>query len=663
MLIGVAVLGLYGMEYTDKLFIPHTTKLYAIQDIQLLDTIKDIEFATRVDSLYKYLAKEPHSTWDIVFKDGVHKPDLQTGDLLRVTAEDGTVKYYYLKLNPYIPSSNARLGSITWPDMPIPIREEWAQSYGWHGDTIPLFDSLTMNYVLVLPKAYQKIPALTYSTCDINSNVVVNRAISLEGSTAERTITFTVIAEDSITKNVYSVLLKKEQDIIDITQRSTVTSKVYKVSEGNSMNETIKGIKPGTMVAGFCSNITKASELQMLKVVSGNSGSELAETDVISMGDTLIVLSADQMYSTHYTLELTLAFPPNALLTSSVYTISVNGTKGTISGFPVKTTLKTVLANVSVPAGAILTVVDKNDGYQPLIRLSYDTVYVDVQATHDVYFEVISEDGIARVLYQLMPDSRSRDAFVTSDLYSVDQVESVIFPFRQGASVASLLRDVTPVLGATLEIMDKGGFVRTLGHLYKDDKLVVMSEDKVASKVYFFKTWDYIQIPYLLYIISDKYMIDQVRQVIMGVPQGTDIAVFKSNLIPAVGTTIKVMDVTGNESTSATLKTGDYVQVSSKDGTQKAIYRFSQNWDGVNNKEDNLTISIFPNPSKGRVEVRGLEKGNRVRVISPSGMILQDKVADGPSQTISLDGQPSGVYLLEVLKDNKPVSIQKMVKK
>src|ERR1035437_2492095 len=74
---------------------------------------------------------------------------------------------------------NAYLGSITWPDMPGSIKENIITSYGWNGDTIPSFDSLKMNYVLILPKDYQmSIPALTYSTRHPNSTVMVKRANS-----------------------------------------------------------------------------------------------------------------------------------------------------------------------------------------------------------------------------------------------------------------------------------------------------------------------------------------------------------------------------------------------------------------------------------------------------------------------------------------------------
>lgn len=662
MLLLAVVSCLYGQKSISQLSYSGANNPITIQDVQPMDTIKNIEFATRVDSLYKCLAKEPGVTWEIVFKDGVRKPDLQTGDILKVTSEDGSVRYYYLKLNPYIPSTDALLGSITWPDMPVSFKGEMAQSYGWHGDTIPSFDPLTMNYVLILPKAYQTIPALTFSTHDLNAMVKVGRAVSLEGSIAERTITFTVIAEDSITKNVYTVLLKKEQDTLDISQKSTVTSRFYKVSEGNSLNETIKGIKPGTPIADFYSNITKASELQMLKVISANSGSELAETDIISMGDTLIVLSADKMHATHYMLELTLEFPSNALLTSSVYTISVTGTKGTISGFPVNTILKTVLANISMPSGTTLTVVDKNDAYKPLIQLNYDTAYADVRATHDVYFEVISEDGVNKVLYQLLPDSRSSDAYVTSDLYSVDQVESIIYFLRPGTSVASLLRDMTPALGAIIEVMDKGGFIRSTGIIYKDDRLVISSEDRTNRKIYYFKTLDYKLGPYLAFIVSDEYSIDQISHVIYSAPVGTSKADFISKLFAVRGATIHVLDHNGNISSRETLSMGDYVMVTSENGIKKTIYIIDYLYDEVETVVGAYSIKIFPNPTEGRVEVWGLAKGNRIMIITPSGAVLYDRITESSSLNISLDTQPAGVYLFIVSKNNKAVSIHKVVK-
>lgn len=674
LLLFVAVSGLYGRQSsTNNLLVNELmnynsltgTALVRVSDeVQPIDTIYHIAFATRVDSLFKYLGKylklEPYDIKKIVYKDGITKPDLQTGDVLRITSENGTVKDYFLKLDKYIPDTNAYLGSITWPDMPATFNGGVAATYGWKGDTIPSFDSLTMNYVIILPRAYQSIPALTYSTRHPNSTVAVARDKSIEGSVSERTITFTVTAEDSVTTNVYSVLLKKEQDTIDIQRKSTISSKFYKVSEGNSLNETIKGVLPRTSVSDFYANITKASELQTLKVISAANGAELAAADAIFEGDILVVLSADGKHTSKYILEITRAISLDTILTSTIYTVSVTGSTGTITGFPKYTLLENVLAGVVIPEGATLTMVDQNDAYKTLVKLNFDTVYVNVMATPDVYFEVVAGNRITK--YQLLPISTPHDAYVTSDLYSVDQSASVIQFVRPGTSVASLFRNVTPTPGATMAVFDKAGFVRSSGIVYKDDKLGVLSKDYVIRKVYYFKMPSYGGGPYLAFVISDVYQIDQLHLIIYGVSVGIDIAEFKSKLYPALGSTMKVIDADGNESTHATLIPGDKVLITSADGTQKNIYMIAFP-SGVDLVDVASTIRMSPNPSTGRVFVQGLVKGNRLRVLNSTGIVLNDLITDSSTETISLDSQPAGIYLFVVFDGTQHIKIQKILKK
>jgi hypothetical protein len=670
--------GLYGMqrstnnqlitELRDDNTLTRAAMNHVSDGIQSMDTIYHIAFATRVDSLFKYLGKylklEPHDIRKIVFKDGITKPDLQTGDILRITSENGTVKDYYLKLDKYVPGTNAYLGSITWPDMSPNFKGDVAASYGWKGDTIPSFNSRTMNYVLILPNAYlTSIPALTYSTKHPNSTVAVKRAKSLEGTVAERTITFTVTAEDSVTTNVYSILLEKEQDTIDIQRKSTITSKIYKVSEGSSLNETIKGVLPGTPVSDFYANITKANELQTLKVISAANGAELAAADKISYGDALVVVSADGKHISKYILKVgESSISLDAFLTSAIYTISVTGSTGTISGFPKYTPLKTVLNGVVIPAEATLTMVDQNDAYKTLVKLNFDTAYVKVLATHDVYFEVIAECSVNKVLYQLMPTSTPSDAYITSDLYSVDQSTSTIQFVLPGTSVASLFRNVTPAPGATLVVLDKAGFVSTSGIIYRDDRLVVTSKDGTNTKCYFFIETRFWEIPIVPSVISDVYPIDQVHLTISRVPGGISFTEFRSKLYPAFGTTLKVIDANGNESTLANLRAGDRLQVTSADGTQITTYSitFTTGVDAVNVVS---TIKISPNPSSGQVVVQGLAKGNRLRVLNPAGIVLRDVIAGSSTETISLDAQPTGIYLFIVTAGIQYLKIQKIVKK
>jgi len=172
----------------------------------VIDTIRGVAFATRVDTFFQFLAKSPGAEWDIEWFDKTPRPDLKLGDLLIVTAEDGTTtKKYYIKVNEYAPNSNAFLTSITWPDYPAEELPDWIT-----GDTIPGFSALKPSYSITLPYGTSNIPALTAKAEDPNAKVKINRALSLLGGIQERTTTITVTAEDDTTINVYTVLFNVE---------------------------------------------------------------------------------------------------------------------------------------------------------------------------------------------------------------------------------------------------------------------------------------------------------------------------------------------------------------------------------------------------------------------------------------------------------------------
>lgn len=172
------------------------------------DTISNVAFATPVDSLLKYLEKPGQATWEIVFSDGNTKDYVQTGDLLRVTAANGPVKDYYIRVNPYKPGNNALLATITWPDVPRSIMD----AYGWTTINLPGFAAAKTAYTLEIPWDYPSIPVLTAQPQDPNATLIIQRATSLAGTEAERTITFTCIAEDGVNSQVYTVLIMPGKD-------------------------------------------------------------------------------------------------------------------------------------------------------------------------------------------------------------------------------------------------------------------------------------------------------------------------------------------------------------------------------------------------------------------------------------------------------------------
>ncbi len=904
-----------------------------------IDSITNLAFATRIDSLQKYLEKAPKATWEIVYKSGVAQPDLKTGDILRVKSESGKAKDYFIKLEKFAPNSNALLSSITWPDMPASFKGDIAGSYGWKGDTIPMFSPTNKTYVVQVPLEYDGIPALVFTKQALDSRVVVTRAKSLAGSVQDRTVTFKVTAENDTVFSTYTVRFDKEKDYTNVqpfiadpfisqvvfrsewstsfielanpgtepldlsnymiraaygteantwgwdnaaanwnnryfkyvpgkkwqdeanwqvqprilapdnavnaivypgdvfvmaqmtncngftsadkhpytkemdvnfgtvpntvpnwqkysnpwnealngknipsiwcnnniylykilndsvknglkpatdrddfqliesfgglntnnwkiaghdagsqlvgftrnsniykgnpepnaswgtslatsewtfqrpshyssfnlgwpwtdiaictgigsltmnevtVYRSTVSSTIYKVSLGYSQKESIKGLTTGTTVTGFYNNIMKANEAQVLTVKSAATGAALAEGAAISKGDTLIVVSADTKNTSKYVLDVTpTGLSNNAILTSTKYTVGVTGSTGTIGGFPQRTILKTVFAGLNVPAGATITMVDENDAYMSLLKLNYDTAYVNVIATDQVFFEVVAENGTTKVLYQLKPNANVADAYVTSDVYSVDQFGSLIQFVPGGTSVHTLLNNLSPAPGATMKVYDKAGFARSEGDIYRDDKVVVTAADGKTTKAYYFSMLNFYDNKYFAFVISDDYTIDQVNHVITG-PKTMVINEFFAKLYPSFGATLSVVDKNGIANTSTTFKTGDRLLVTAADGLTTAVYTISVITKAID-VDAVSTIKMYPNPtSDGKVIIQGLTKGNRVRVFNSAGITLRDVTVDLSTEYVSLAAQPAGIYVFVISNGDQHINIQKIVKK
>ena len=200
-----------------------------------------IPYATRVDSLLERLEKPSNAEWEIV-PVGDAKPDLTNGDKLKITAQDGSAKEYFISVLPYEPSRVALLSSITWPDIP----EFYKGLFGWKGDTIPNFGSEIFNYNITVPQIFTGIPALVGKKLDLNSTVEVKRATSLEGSVEDRTIRFTVTAEDGSSVNEYNIILNKAilADKVQPNYADPIISEVVKNLTWNG-NDYLEIYNPG----------------------------------------------------------------------------------------------------------------------------------------------------------------------------------------------------------------------------------------------------------------------------------------------------------------------------------------------------------------------------------------------------------------------------------
>ena len=458
--------------------------------------------------------------------------------------------------------------------------------------------------------------------------------------------------------------------------KSTVKSRVYKVSPGYGMDEEIRGIKTGETVADFMGNLIKEDEGQSLMVKAMADGSELAMDALLSLNDTLIVMSADSINKTYYRLDVNeLGLSSNALLTSTMFDIEIqsdpksavdgqneNAGVGTISGMEYGTTLDFIVNNVNVPAGATMTMIDGDGAYVSFKTLNFDTSYVQVTVNPDIYFEVVAEDGVTTIVYQLQPETSQNDAFVLSDLYTVVQKDNLVSNIPGGTSVDAFMSNVTASLGASLMIYDKMGYPRTDGTIKQDDKLKVTSANGEKSRIYHFSLLsnDPIERIYLAYVLSSIYGIDQVDYVISGATAQTTLDDFYSKIIPATGATAVVVDKDGNEKTSGDLDDGDMLKVSSMDGGIVVMYDLNLILTDIT---DNplQQFDVYPNPSEGELNIRGLNPGNRVQLVNVLGVVVRDVTIQSSTVSFNLKDQPRGMYIIAISDNDKMLGLFKAV--
>lgn len=926
-----------------------------------------LPFALRTDSLVKYLEKPDEATWEFVWVDGVERAEVKDGDKLKVTAENGDEKEYYIQVRGFIPSDNANLQAITWPDIP----DFYRGVFGWMGDTIPNFSSSSTSYKVMVPLDVDGIPALQARKADLNSEVTVQRATSLSGTTEDRTVKFMVTAEDDTTTMTYNVELLKQQDpakvqpfygepflsemidldmwfnnfaevthagnqpldlsnymftfnfgnnpadhithaseaddwearyrkyipgtkwvgeeqwavtpgrvetdlaidpivppgdvfamgyinnsgharfgyldnfpnwtwggyfvdinfsydegdrglnmydlqnpwgenpsmvntvasrpvsgrsfmifkilndsvrsgekpatdpndfelvdivgnadasgtwvidgntlgnreswrrkphvyegnseagfadtweesewvfwdtrswsawghpagvwhtetmvasdigrhtLIDPTHyKSTVTSTVYKVSPGYVLEDhdlQIRGIITGSTVSEFMDNINKADPDQMLSVNATANGQELTGDAILSMNDTLVVVSADTTNMSKYLIEVTdEGLSSNAVLTSERYTIDIEdepmavgeeaeaadghiGT-GTVTGFEYGTLLRTLVNNVTVPAGATMDVIDADGAYVPMSNLNSDTAYVDITVSSDVYFNVTAENGVTTINYQLLPQATESDAFVLSNVYTVIQRDNLIKFVPRGTNAETFLSYLIPSTGASLKVVNKLGHERTIGDLYQDDKLVVTSADGQNQRVYYISMLRTPTIQneteYLAYVLSDVYSVDQVDYRIT-LPDGDVTLVdFYSGIEPAAGATTVVVNSEGEEKTSGDLDAGDQLKVTSADGAIEVMYDI----DFVVNARKIIesAVQLYPNPTTGKVNISGLASGARVQVFNQTGVLIKDIKANNSLEVLSLENQAAGLYFFVITKEAQLLGNYKLILK
>jgi hypothetical protein len=77
------------------------------------------------------------------------------------------------------------------------------------------------------------------------------------------------------------------------------------------------------------------------------------------------------------------------------------------------------------------------------------------------------------------------------------------------------------------------------------------------------------------------------------------------------------------------------------------------------NKSD---ITLYPNPAKNKVTVKGIAVGSQLRLLGNLGQVLQTVKSTGATQTLTISNLPAGAYIIQVIENNKIQENLKLVK-
>jgi hypothetical protein len=414
------------------------------------------------------------------------------------------------------------------------------------------------------------------------------------------------------------------------------------VSSGFTTPQHITGVPSATTVSGLMSNINKAHEGQSLKVMGKEND------DVLVESDTLIVSSADSSYVTKYVISLG-SLSSDAVLEAkngSGYTINYAGSEGTITGIQFGASIKEVMNNINKPENALITVLDIDENLVPLQLRNFNEDYVNTKASNRIFFEVIAEDGVSIILYQLILNGSASDAYLYSDLYHVDQDFKLVSFVPQGSNVQTLFTNLHPNDGASIKLLDKTGQERIVGKVEADDEIVVSSADQTVQHVYFIQFLEEGN-GSKAYVLSDVLKVDQIQKEISGLQENTSYETFLGQIKPAPEATFVLLDNQQQAVTSGMIAHGYTLVVSSGDGLKVVNYTIST----LTSVDPRMieALKIYPNPASDRIIIEGAGINDHLVIKNISGRTV--KIVDNEelmSGSVSLGDLSPGIYLIYI---------------
>jgi hypothetical protein len=263
---------------------------------------------------------------------------------------------------------------------------------------------------------------------------------------------------------------------------STVTSMKLIVTPGYkgdnlSITGNIADYTPNTIAMV----LDKADESQTFAFMRGDT--ELTADQSLADADVLVVTSGDGKSITNYKL-INSPLDSNTSLTPNAGSgLTITGDK--ISGVTAGMKLRDAMANLGVSSKSIVNILDANGALQPLKMHSIDSMIYDVLVSDKLTVQVVAENN-DMATYSFDFGFASNEAVLLSNIIQIDQDKKFIMEFPENLTAPGLLEMVFTNEGATVSIMDKGGFEREMGFVSIDDRIVVTAADGVTNVIYRF---------------------------------------------------------------------------------------------------------------------------------------------------------------------------------
>ena len=255
-----------------------------------VDSIINVPFATRTDSLLKYLDKPEKATWEFIFVDGQERVDLKFGDILKVTSEDKTnTKEYFISVSDYVAGNNALLSTVLWPDIDFKKYPRWI-----NGDTLAEFTPFKTLYTIELAYDAKNIPALQFKTQDARAKIKVKNAVSVNGNLDQRTTSVTVTSESDTISLTYNFVFQKQ----GIPAQPNIAEPFFSefIQGVNTQGYAIEIFNPGTEELNL-------SRYCVVRGTSSQSWQEAVETCLEPSSEPFFISKGDgskKPYQTHY---------------------------------------------------------------------------------------------------------------------------------------------------------------------------------------------------------------------------------------------------------------------------------------------------------------------------------------------------------------------------